>query len=515
MATTDTRTGFRLPWSADHHDADDPGTERSGAVDETQPAPQAGLDATPESGIEGAPAETSAETPAEPTQEADAAPVASSSDDRGSAAGADVPSTAPTKRPTKFLADLTRAMRAAAETERAEILERFGADAKAYAEELRERATGESAVLRTDADDDIAGIRDRSKAEIARIREETEARIANRRSELDAELEAHAARVEREIERVNGSVDAFNSRMDAFFNDLIAVDDPARFAALAGSLPEPPSLEELAAGRITVEPARAPEPIPEPQPVEARPAGLEGASAPALAEPSTTQEGSPDVAPSTDGTSVGPAPGADPWAGLSFEDRPSAEAAAGTPAPDASTSGSATATAVAGSGSQATAEMGDVTSAATADPRVAALGLTPDFAAAEAEAMSGVDPGTYDDGSEEELPTMDEGAVAARLAHLVAPTEEGVEPAHTQMIVAGLSSVASISGFKRHLAQLAGVRGVSVSSGPDGEFVFGVTHGPAVDLAAVVPTIPGFAARVLSNEDGVMRVAAHDPEAAA
>ena len=79
-------------------------------------------------------------------------------------------------------------------------------------------------------------------------------------------------------------------------------------------------------------------------------------------------------------------------------------------------------------------------------------------------------------------------------------------------MVSGLVSVASIASFKRHLGRVTGVQSVGVSSGPDGEFVFTVHHDDAVNLREVVPSLPGFRARVTNAEDGVVSVAAHDPE---
>ena len=86
------------------------------------------------------------------------------------------------------------------------------------------------------------------------------------------------------------------------------------------------------------------------------------------------------------------------------------------------------------------------------------------------------------------------------------------EPRTTQVVVSGLVSVASIASFKRHLGRLAGVQGVAVASGPEGEFVFNVTHRPDVSFKDSIPTMPGFAARVTGTSDGVVAVAARDPE---
>ena len=115
----------------------------------------------------------------------------------------DTTTPAPARRPTKFMADLSRAMQTAAETSRDETMARFIADAKTVVEEIHETRRRSrpppSAVAPTTT---WPPIREWSKAEIARIREETEARIAARKRALDGEIDAHAAVVEA---RVSGS----------------------------------------------------------------------------------------------------------------------------------------------------------------------------------------------------------------------------------------------------------------------------------------------------------------------
>ena len=82
----------------------------------------------------------------------------------------------------------------------------------------------------------------------------------------------------------------------------------------------------------------------------------------------------------------------------------------------------------------------------------------------------------------------------------------------TQVVVVGLVSVASIATFKRQLGRLPGVKNVGVSSGPDGEFIFTVGHPSDVSLGDLIPTLPAFQARVVSEREGVLNVSAHDPE---
>jgi hypothetical protein len=109
---------------------------------------------------------------------------------------------------------------------------------------------------------------------------------------------------------------------------------------------------------------------------------------------------------------------------------------------------------------------------------------------------------------------MSDDALSARLAGLV-PVEGGAPTSDlrsTRIVVTGLVSVASIAGFKRHLGRFEGASSVGVSSGPDGEFIFTVVHSPQLDLAAAIPGLPGFAARITATTDDTVTVAARDPE---
>jgi hypothetical protein len=414
MATTESRTGFRLPWNA----------ERS-ATDSTADGPPEGAPDAPEATAADDPAVTPEVTPDMIPIETIAAVVAPAVETPAPIEPAAPPAG---RKPNRFMADLTKAMRAAADAARSGTLEQFRADAKAFAEAIHAGSSSEAAELRRHADDDIAGVREWSKAEIARIREETERRIGERKSGLDREIERHAARIERRIEAVGGRVAAYEAQMDQFFERLMAEEDPTRFASLAESMPEPPTFDD---GTDDAEP--------EPEPARA--------------------EGTAD------------------------------------------------------------AEDTDVATGSTADPRIAAMGLTPDFEAAEAEAAEAARSGEPGDATDDGA-TLDEDALAARLAGLI-PADDTVdqsaraEPAATQVVVVGLVSVASIAGFKRQLGRLTGVSAVGVSSGPDGEFVFHVTHRPGFDVHAAIPALSGFAARVTNAGDGVVHVTAQDPESGA
>lgn len=473
MATTDARPGFRLPWNADRADAgegadvpsqDTPSQE---SVGDQESETTAMIDAAPassdpvaavDSDVADAPTAEAAVEPAhapepEPQPESDAAVGASG------------------KKPSKFLADLTKAMQAAAESARGETLARFTAEAKSHVEQIHADSANEATELRKRADDDVAAIRDWSKAEIARIRDETDQKINTRKADLEEEVEEHAAAIERRIERVQARVAAFEAEMDAFFEKLLGEEDPTRFAAMAENLPEPPPFDgdEPAVATASVATAEAAE-------AEAPAAVADAAEATeAAADPDAQVE----VESAADETAEAPA-------------EPVAEAP------------------VDGGDLFALADAAAAGVPTDVDPRLEVIGAS-DFAAAEAEAAAFTPEETS---PPEEIPTIGDDALAARLAHLV-PDGEAAPPVDlttTRVVVVGLVSVASIAGFKRHLSRVTGVQSVGVSSGPDGEFVFAVAHGPDVALSDAIALLPGFGARVTGEGDGGLTVTAHDPE---
>ena len=209
MAQTDTRAGFRLPWTPDRPDSDEPVADN---VDETGVTHEVAR----------------AEEAARPDVIDQTAPPAA-------------------RRATKLMADFSRAMQVAAEASRDEMMARFAADAKTVVEDIQNGSTTEAATLRRRADDDIAAIREWSKGEIARVREETDGRIAQRKAALDGEIEAYAATIDIRVEQVGVTVNEFETRMATFFERLLAEEDPTRIATMAETMPEPPDLAAVAA----------------------------------------------------------------------------------------------------------------------------------------------------------------------------------------------------------------------------------------------------------------------------
>lgn len=500
MATTDARAGFRLPWSSERSTTDQTETAQADA------AADAAATVAPADGETaadwGAPAsygpEEHAVADGAPTEAADETWPASSP--------------APARKPRKFLADLTKAMRTAAEEARAQALAQIQSDAKAHVEQIHSRSATEAADLRRQADEDIAAVRDWSKAEIARIREATETRISSRKARLDGEVETHAALIEREVELVQLRVAAFEQEMTDFFERLLAEEDPSRFATMAENLPEPPPFESIVVTAEDLEMVRA---------AAVEPAGpADGEAVEASVEVADATPGEAAAAEVSDEEAVGtlePAAEVDresafaaiqAAAEAAVETEAEAEAdevvADGIDVDVAGTAGAPT--------DGADAPDADDAEVATGDPRLAALELSADIAEAEAEAAASDDVS----GDGEEIAEIPDDALAARLNGLVPGNGDESAAASattaTQVIVTGLVSVASIASFKRHLGRTPGVQSVGVSSGPEGEFVFAVSHSADVVVRDVIPSLPTFQARVTGATDGTVTVAAHDPE---
>ena len=494
---------FKLPWSTDRTESDsndEPAATHEPVAEDGTVA--TGEQATPEEAsplVNETPTDA-AQSPAQfdPWRLADAAPAAAE--------------TAPARKPNRLMADLTKAMQTAAESTREETLARLQADAKAHVESIHTRSASEAEELRHTADADIASIREWSKAEIARIREETDQKVVDRKATLEFEIEEHAARIEQRIERVQNHVAQFENEMATFFERLLAEEDPTQLAAMAESLPEPPSFDDLGDLPVATAPATVATPVdadavgdaPVSEPAESTATDTESFEAVQVDAP-TDETAEPDaVAEHVEATD---APAEDPEAAFAAI-QAAAEAAASSETTESGgwTDGSVETPTDAPADHEAAPLDG------SDDPRLAALGLGE--AGTEPTNEWPAEPAP-DAGQGEEFPALSDDAVAARLAGLV-PGEGEVPQGDlqtTRVVVTGLVSVASIASFKRHLGKLEGVASVGVSSGPDGEFVFAVAHGPAIDLQGAIAALPGFAAQITSVTDDTVSVAARDPEA--
>jgi ribonuclease E len=176
-----------------------------------------------------------------------------------------------------FLAELTRAMQAAAEQQREHIAGVVAEDAAGEVEKARTRGAAEADELRRLAEEDVGAIKAWQTNEVERIRREAGRRADERRKELETHLAKHDTIIASEVAGVDVAVLDYRATLDRFFDELRGATDPAEIARLAGSLPPPPDLEGVrSAARATTvaelarepaeEPAREPEPA-QPEPV--------------------------------------------------------------------------------------------------------------------------------------------------------------------------------------------------------------------------------------------------------
>jgi hypothetical protein len=567
MAQTDTRSGFRLPWSSDRAHDDPTTTDATdGAPDITaeEEAPQV---AWPEIDIEARMGMIpNASLPGD-------GPV-----DKGAGAADNSPVPPPPaatpRKPTKLMVDLTAAIRATTEAARDQRLGQLDTEAEAVVGLIRAQSSEGVSALRRRSDEDVSAIRDWAKAEIARIKQESDARVADRQHLLERELEGHALAIEDRVAEVSSMVTGYRTAMEAYFSRLAAEEDPARLATMAETMPDTPALESLGdLDGLVVSPApvqdavsapevgaEVPEPdvtplIPDvspqaidvsPKAVAARDEAPEAAAEPAVPEASLAQADAeaaldPEAAPGGDATAEIAAPDPGPelagpdagperetttqtrrWPVMGGDDDGArwseAETAAGSAryttgepgdrgaimtALEAAAEAVVAAEAAAESADQAgaAADVAETAAGLIAGHRDVDEGLDPEAAAALSARMDagGFETGSYTDRLASLLP-----------AHGEASTDG--EPRLTRVVVTGLVSVASIASFKRHLGRAAGVTAVQVASGPEGEFVFNVTHRPDVSVRDAIPSMPGFAARVTATGDGVVNVTARDPE---
>ncbi|HKF85044.1 MAG TPA: hypothetical protein VKB30_04600, partial [Candidatus Limnocylindrales bacterium] len=249
MASTDTRSGFRLPWSSDrsHEDAaaeaagDAQASAHPPAVTEAEPA-------APADGDPGWPApdfnaalgltrteQRPLEATASPTAEREEPSPMVDMDTRVPA-----PAAAP-RKPSRIMVDLSAAIRATADAAQAQTVDQVRSDSTQVVDAIRASASDGVTTLRQQSEDDIFAIREWSKAEIARIKEETDARITTRKATLEDELAGHAAAVERRVDQVHAEVRRFEASIAAYRERLERESDPSRLATMAEELPETPS----------------------------------------------------------------------------------------------------------------------------------------------------------------------------------------------------------------------------------------------------------------------------------
>jgi hypothetical protein len=81
----------------------------------------------------------------------------------------------------------------------------------------------------------------------------------------------------------------------------------------------------------------------------------------------------------------------------------------------------------------------------------------------------------------------------------------------TTVVVKGLGSFGAITAFKQGLEGVDGIRSVTLSLGPSGEFVYRATHAGSFDLEAAIKSVERGATSIERQPDGALRVTISRP----
>jgi hypothetical protein len=436
------RSGLRLPWT---HESDE--EEGSDLGEHT--------------------AETA--TDAEPTAAVTADAGTQAATDATASAGAPTVTAEGPKPDENVLVDsLVAAMREVAERERASMLAGLQDRVEREVQALTMRTTEGAEELRRRCELDIEGIRDWVEQETNRLREEGERKTDRRREQLAQQLSEHEERGGHEVEALRARLSDYEQQLAAFFSELSRIADPATFGAAAKRMPRPPTLADVTVKETTASPAGSTE---APRPVAATYA--ERLAALGVPEPASSDA---PTAP----TAGAPEGGAGPDAAT-----PAARGEIDAALSAASTAADEAPTAEAGAAAPGSDELAQ---------RLAELDakLAGEEGAPAAEAAT---PGETET-AEAEVPAATEAAP---------PAPRGAEVA-TAVTVKGLGSFGAITSFKQALERVDGVRGISLSLSPSGEFVYRATHDAGFDLAGAIGTLEGGSAEVERADDGSIRV---------
>jgi hypothetical protein len=510
MTSTPRRPAIRLPWATHEPDEESTPQDEAPRADDQPAGPEPAAPAR----ASGGPDE------AWPRVERDAY-GASTPTDAATPAGAARDMTA-----SPLMTSLVTAMREVAERQREASLAQLRDAVDRQVAAIQARLSEEADELRRRSELDVAGIADWVREETERIRIEAERKVQARQQQLVQQLTDHEKQGERELESLRTRLSEYEKELAAFFTQLEAINDPAAFGAAAKRMPEPPAIGQAATPAALASPApldaTAPAASVEPEAVAAEPEAI--ASEPEVVAELATEPVA-EVEPATE-------PVAETAAEVAEEValEPAAEPVAESqPQPELDGDGAAPA--------EETPAPGDAPVTDSEHTlRLAALGIEhpddeePEGGAATitageavvAAAKAAADAGASATGLPT-TPTKDESKDAerleARLAELdatlgsepgeAAPTTTvpaGPSEAATAVIVKGLGSFGAITSFKQALERVEGVRGISLSLGPTGEFVYRATHDPAFDLAVAIETIEHGSAQVERLPDGSLRV---------
>ncbi len=136
--------------------------------------------------------------------------------------------------------------------------------------------------------------------------------------------------------------------------------------------------------------------------------------------------------------------------------------------------------------------------------RMAMLGIEKDDGAGANSANGVATPKPVDESSlTERLSELDEQRQPKVDAGAAPPASGEVS---TAIVVKGLGSFGAITSFKQSLEKIEGIKSVTLSLGPTGEFVYRATHDAGFDLDGAIAGLEGGSAELERETDGTLRI---------
>ena len=103
------------------------------------------------------------------------------------------------------------------------------------------------------------------------------------------------------------------------------------------------------------------------------------------------------------------------------------------------------------------------------------------------------------------------GKPAAAPTAAAAPAATADAEVATTVVVKGLGSFGAITAFKQGLEGVDGIKSVTLSLGPSGEFVYRASHAGSFDLEAAIQSVERGATSIERQPDGALRVTISRP----
>jgi hypothetical protein len=243
-------------WSDFDSSKSNSGSEASGESSANGVAPESAIGVAEPFGEDH---ETTEAESIEPAGEASLSDADAATAEAAAAAAAATAAAEPSDQGSEFVAELVRAMQAAAGLERARIGEDIDRRRQQQIDEVQARKASEADRMRELAAEDVQAIDAWVEVETARIQLERERRATAVREDLETSLAEHSTKIDREIETLERGISIYRAQVEAFFDSLDGETDPILIAQKAASRPVFPALGAAAEAVAVASPVEATE----------------------------------------------------------------------------------------------------------------------------------------------------------------------------------------------------------------------------------------------------------------